>query len=151
MVDLSELDAKKLATVVSVTRRFKLRNENHKPVVPEDDLALRDVVRHLKQQVKILTPDEITHIKRDYAKGMIVYELGTKYDVHRSTISAALHRNDVRMRRLGLTPAQTIHAQSLYESGLSLADIGSQLHRSPGTIRNHLLKAGVRLRPRPGR
>ena len=50
-MDLSELDAKKLTTVVSVTRRFKLRNGNHepgrKPVLNDSELLCLLMAQHL--------------------------------------------------------------------------------------------------------
>lgn len=79
-----------------------------------------------------------------------MYELGRRFNIHRTTVSGILHRHGVTMRGTGLTPEQIDEAVKLYEDGWSLARIGKHLGVNDMTVRSRLLERGVKLRPRPG-
>lgn len=55
------------------------------------------------------------------------------------------------MRRQGLTDAETTEAIRLYQSGLSLVKIATQLDSAPTSINRALVSHGVRLRGRHDR
>jgi DNA invertase Pin-like site-specific DNA recombinase len=52
---------------------------------------LHGVVRRLK-------PDEIDALVRAYEGGATVYELATRFKIHRTTVSEHLHHQGVKMR-----------------------------------------------------
>jgi hypothetical protein len=56
-----------------------------------------------------------------------VYELGDQFGIERRTVSNILQRQDVPMRRRGLSPDQVDHAIHLYNLGWSLARVGQHL------------------------
>lgn len=65
-------------------------------------------------------------------------------------LSRLLRERGVRLRSQSPTPEQTAEMKTRYEEGTSLERIGAVLGYSAGTVRNHLLAAGVVLRDTHG-
>ena len=61
-----------------------------------------------------------------------------------------LENRESKLRRRPLTDEQVAAAAEMYASGLSIATIAAQLDTSYNNVRQRLIKAGVRLRPRGG-
>jgi hypothetical protein len=78
-------------------------------------------------------------------------ELGRQYGVSHTGIPRLLERLGVKVRKRGLSEDELVEAIRLYESGLSLVRVGSKLSKDPSTVRNYLLRAGVRMRDSHGR
>jgi hypothetical protein len=73
--------------------------------------------------------------------------LAAEYRVKRESISKLLRRAGVEIRqRRQISQEQISESVRLYESGLSLEQIGSQLGWDHNTIYRHLRKRGVRMR-----
>jgi transposase len=89
---------------------------------------------------------------RDYRSGTTEKQLAEAYGVALSTVKRQFKQHGVKTRRTErkLTAEQVDEATRLYRSGQSLAGVGTELDVSSGTVRRELLKAGVKLRPRPG-
>ena len=86
-----------------------------------------------------------------YHAGATVYELAEEFSIRRATVSERLKKAGVSMRcqppRSELINSMT----GLYESGLSLAEVGARAGTSPGTVRRYLLIRGVQMRDSHGR
>lgn len=73
--------------------------------------------------------------------------LAAEYQVKRESISKLLRREGVKIRlRRQMSDEQTDEAVRLYESGLSLEQIGSRLGWDHSTIYRHLRKRDVKMR-----
>lgn len=96
--------------------------------------------------------DQAAHrLIEGYLAGATVHELGDRFGVSRQTVGAILKRQGVPMRRRGLSPEQIDEAARLYESGWSLARIGTRLGVDSTTVLNRLRERGVRTRDAQGR
>ena len=78
-------------------------------------------------------------------------ELAKRYQVHRRTVSAILHRHGGPTRASGLDPEQIDRAVLLYTEGQSLATIGNVLGVDAGTVHARLRERGVPMRDTHGR
>ena len=75
-----------------------------------------------------------------------MYELAAEFGCNRSTVAARLKKAGIVMR-LQSPRAEVIESMvSLYESGLSFQEAGTQLGYSVSTVRNYLRAGGVRVR-----
>ena len=117
------------------------------PEEPAPERPARPRVRTARQ----LGPAETVQLIEGYLAGATVYELGRRFGIERRTVSVILKRNNIQMRRQGLTPTQIDEAVTRYEDGWSLARIGEQLDSTPHTVRTRLLERGVRMRDTHGR
>lgn len=78
-------------------------------------------------------------------------EIAAAHGIHRVTVSQVLERTGTAKWPHSVTPSQVDTAARLYEEGLSLANIGSQLGFTATTIRGVLLRRGVATRDSHGR
>lgn len=98
-----------------------------------------------------LSAEKVGQIATAYEAGKTVYELAAEYGCHRVTISAALKRQGVALRRTSPTAEQIDEMVRLYKSGLSLARIGEQFAMNASTVLAHLRKKKIRARDAHGR
>jgi lambda repressor-like predicted transcriptional regulator len=77
--------------------------------------------------------------------------LAAELKVHRTTIRTVLDRHGIAPRDIQMSDADVARAAVLYESGQSLAVIGTQLGFNPQTISNRLRQVGVAMRDPHGR
>ena len=98
-----------------------------------------------------LSEDEVTALVTGYQAGATVYDLATRFKIHRTTVSQHLHRRGAAMRGLSLHESQVDLATRLYEQGWSVARIGSHLDVNGGTVWRALGARGVRMRDTHGR
>ncbi len=75
--------------------------------------------------------------------------LAEMFDLSRTAVMANLKRLGAESRQ-GIVDRRIEEARTLYEQGWSLARIGEQYGVYPSTVRDALLRADVRMRPRPG-
>jgi DNA-binding CsgD family transcriptional regulator len=80
-------------------------------------------------------------------------ELAREFGVHRRTVADHLERLGVarRVNLPKLTPTDIERAVSQYQAGDSLATVGKILNVDASTVQRALKRAGVAIRPRPGR
>lgn len=90
-------------------------------------------------------------IVRDYQNGTPTTELTRRFQLGKGTVLKLLEEAGADMRRQGLTGAEITEAVRLYQAGLSLAKIATQLDSAPTTINRALVSCGVRLRGRHDR
>ena len=86
-----------------------------------------------------------------YNEGATVYELAKEFGIRRATVSERLKKAGVSMRCQSPRSELINSMAGLYESGLSLAEVGARTGTSPGTVRRYLLIAGVQMRDSHGR
>lgn len=98
-----------------------------------------------------LSDEKVGEIVKAYEAGKTVYELAAEFSCHRVTISAALKRQGVVLRRTSPTAEQIDEMVRLYESGLSLAMVGEQFGVNASTVLAQLRKKNVRTRDVHGR
>ena len=79
----------------------------------------------------------------------MINDLAAMFGLSRTAVMANLERLGAESRR-GIVGRRIDEARTLYEEGWSLAKIGKQYGVYPSTVRDALLRAGVRMRPRPG-
>jgi DNA-binding CsgD family transcriptional regulator len=86
-----------------------------------------------------------------YRNGETVYELAREFCISRHTVSTRLKKVGVKMRQR--PPGRELIDQmvGLYESGLSLAEVGDQVGTSPGTVHIYIRTRGVQMRDSHGR
>jgi len=86
-----------------------------------------------------------------YQEDATLSELAARFDVHRTTVSAALERAGVAPRWRILGPEGVVRATELYGAALSCGAIGVELGVHADTIWRSLHKAGVHMRDPQGR
>jgi len=88
----------------------------------------------------------------EYQRGATVAELTKRYEVHRTTILSILKEASVtRPPALRKLSDETVAAAyDLYETGLSLADVGKSHNVDAATIRREFIRASLTIRPRKG-
>ena len=93
-----------------------------------------------------VSPPQIAELVKAYQDGQTVYAVADQFGIHRTTVSAHLHRQDICLRRQGLAPDDIVQAERLYAEGWSLARIGGRLYLDAHTVRRALKAGGVRMR-----
>jgi len=101
----------------------------------------KDVHRIRRQKVpRRLSGHEVSELVPGYQRGFTVYELASRFGIHRETVSSVLEREGVPRRQRPLSPSQVEMAVDLYESGWSLARVGAGLGCDPSTVWRTLAK-----------
>jgi DNA-binding CsgD family transcriptional regulator len=135
MVDLSEADSRKWSPLLTPVRVSVLQPS-------EDGMAPRSrtqVQRHLIHEDQLEVVDA-------YAAGASINEVARQFRLHRTTVNAILERHGVPVRARTMSPTQIRRARELYESGLSLVDVGAQLGFNAQTVANRLKALAVPIR-----
>lgn len=142
MVDLSELDAKRLRPLLE-----QITEAKYKQISPPSPTQNKyKCTRTKRQKQKHLDEYEIEQIVAGYTAGESVYELADRFICHRITISNYLKDRGVQMRRVPLDNEKIQEAIHLYESGLSLVKVGEIVGASSKTVRTRLLEQGIVIR-----
>ena len=71
----------------------------------------------------------------EYKAGQTMKQIAARHHIHRVTVSEVLNRTGTTKRPKGMSPSQVDIVVRLYESGLSLASVGTQLKFDAVTIR----------------
>jgi hypothetical protein len=88
-----------------------------------------------RQVQRRLRPAEVDELVSAYQAGSSVYELAKRHRIDRKTVSIILERQGVPRRYRLIEGEQLAEAIKAYESGDSLATIGSRMGVSPYTVR----------------
>ena len=133
------------------------------PVFPERSLEqltelAADLERHSyprsepqpSVKLSLLTPGDKANLVAAYREGATAAALAKRYGLSKGTVLNLLDRNHVAKRRRPPSIETLKQATLLYEHGLSLAAIAERLDVPQSTLRRHLKKKGMVLRPRGG-
>lgn len=106
------------------------------------------VEKTLRTQTSLSAPLRI-EVLTTYTAGTPVNEIARQYRVHRNSFSELASDAGLVMRRNQELSATTgAEARRLYESGLTLEEVGQELGASRMGVRTAILKAGGTMRPR---
>lgn len=86
-----------------------------------------------------------------YRAGATTYQLADEYGVTYTTISRRLKEQGVVIRNNILSEGEIRAAAILYREGHPLGTVAREIGRAPNSVRNALLKLGVRMRDFHGR
>lgn len=86
-----------------------------------------------------------------YEEGATVYELAADFGCNRTTVAARLKKAGIVMRLQPSSKEVVREMVRLYQSGLSLADVGLQVGTSAGTVLRYISDRGVKTRDTHGR
>lgn len=89
--------------------------------------------------------------QRRYEAGTVLRLIADDLGVSRQRLAARLRERGVAIRGEGPTPGQVLEMVRRYDQGESLARVGARLGFNGGTVRAHLIRAGVLLRDSHGR
>lgn len=100
-----------------------------------------------KSQIR-LTPERRAELVADYVAGTPVRAIATKYGVHRGTIPTLIRRAGAEVRVAGLDAEESKLASSLYENGMTLAQVAGQMGVSDEAVRQAVVDQGGQIRPK---
>jgi len=86
-----------------------------------------------------------------YRQVATVAALARRFGCHRVTVARHLREAGVRLRLDPLNPREVDEAVRLYESWLSLADVGQRIGATVQTVQLRLREQNVCMRDTPGR
>ena len=95
-----------------------------------------------------LAPERRAELVADYVAGTPVRAIATKYGVHRGTIPTLVRRAGSEVRAAGLDAEESKLASSLYENGMTLAQVAAQMGISDEAVRQAVLNQGWQIRPK---
>jgi hypothetical protein len=112
--------------------------------------AVRDPRKPVQRR---LTRSEVAAVAAEYQHGRSSADLAREFGVHRRTVADHLIRLGIarRVNLPKLPPPDIERAVIKYQAGDSLATVGKALNVDASTVRRALKRAGVAIRPRPGR
>jgi predicted DNA-binding protein (UPF0251 family) len=93
-----------------------------------------------------LAPHEVTALAAVYRDGKTIKELAQRYGIHRTTVTALLSRQGVKLRRRGLTSEEIPGVALLYYEGWSLPRLGARFDVNAATVWRTLREAGIAMR-----
>lgn len=99
---------------------------------------------------RYLTSADLAGIAQRYEAGDTTQQIGARYGISKTRVAVVLRRQNIVIRRQGLTDEQVAEAATLYAAGKSLAWLGTRFGASHTTVAVALRRHGVQLRPRPG-
>jgi DNA-directed RNA polymerase specialized sigma24 family protein len=101
------------------------------------------VKKSVKSQTR-LSPAKRAELIADYVAGMPVAAIASKFRVHRATVSELARRAGVPVREASLPAGERAQAASLYEAGMTLAQVAERMTIDVGTVRTAVLAEGGR-------
>ena len=81
-----------------------------------------------------------------YQGGATVYRLAQEFGISRQTVSERLKKAGITMRQQSPRSELIDEMVKLYESGLSLAEVGDRVGASPGTVHRYIRIRSVQMR-----
>ena len=113
-------------------------------------LPLSQERTRVRQQTRV-GEELLASAENKYAAGGTLREIAADLGIGRERLAALLRARGVRLRGAKPSDYEVREMAPLYATGQSLERVGTRLGFSAGTVRNHLLSAGVRMRNTHGR
>ena len=96
---------------------------------------------------RFLNAQDVTEIATRYETGESTQQVGTRYGISKSRVTAILREQGITIRRQGLNEQRISEAATLYAAGRSLAWLGARYGISHTTVAAALRRQGMQLRP----
>ena len=74
-------------------------------------------------------------------------DMAVEFGISRQTVASILDRHGIQHQQLALSPDDIVEASRLYESGSSLARVGTHLEVNASTVLNVLRRIRTEIRP----
>uniref|UniRef100_A0AAU2AD13 Helix-turn-helix domain-containing protein n=1 Tax=Streptomyces sp. NBC_00093 TaxID=2975649 RepID=A0AAU2AD13_9ACTN len=114
---------------------------------PDAPPIKQHVQKSPRRAAKRLNEAHVAELVEAYKTGSTTYQLASRFDIKRQTVSSILKRNGITPRWRRLTEANVDEAERLYvHQGMSAARIADRLKVDPETVRLRLHKRGVQMR-----
>ena len=134
---LSTADTNKWSTLLE-----KLHQTSKSEAMPVDYERTGPIL----QRQGRLTDSQALMLRDRYNEGATVYELAEEFSIRRATVSERLKKVGVSMRCQPPGNELIDSMVGLYQSGLSLAEVGDRVGTSSETVHCYLLIHGVQMR-----
>ena len=105
------------------------------------------MVRSLGMAQTLLRAEQVDELVARYRDGATLVELASLFSIHRRTVAEHLTRRKVPIRRGRFDPSRIHEAADLYDSGLTLVEVGMKVGAGPQAVRQALASHGVVIRP----
>lgn len=115
---------------------------------PERHDTRGSVVRKSVKSQTRLSPAKRAELIADYVAGVPVEAIASKFRVHRAAVPELARRAGVPIREAGLPSWERGQAASLYEAGMTLAQVAERMSIDVDTVRAAVLAQGAQIRPR---
>ena len=139
----------KTALTTLIRRVFKGSRSNRTKAAPALRHDMRGpLAKNSGHPQTRLTLSQRISLVADYESGMSIKRICEKYRVHRGTIPLTVRREGGTVRKPATDAATRHDASLLYEQGLTLAEVASQLNIAVGSVRNAIVEHGGTLRPK---
>jgi len=92
-------------------------------------------------------PDLIALLRTEYESGKSVRAICNDYGLDRSAVMKRLRASGAKLRSQGLTPEQAVLAAEMYQTRLTLAEVGAHFEVAQETVGRNVRNQGVPLRP----
>ena len=102
------------------------------------------------QPIPRLTEAMLDGAQSRYEAGTVLRLIADDLGVSRQRLAARLRERGVAIRGEGPTPEQVLEMVRRYDQGESLARVGARLGFNGGTVRAHLIRAGIPMRDTRG-
>lgn len=136
-----------LRTLISlVLRGAEGRGPRARP--PDRHDTRGSVVRKSVKSQTRLSPAKRAELVAHYVAGMPVEAIAAKFRVHRATVPELARRAGVPVREAHLPAGKRAQAASLYEAGMTLAQVAERVSIDVDTVRAAVLAVGGQIRPR---
>ena len=99
-----------------------------------------------RQLQRRLSDAEVVALAMEYRAGSTLKELARSHGVHHQTVAAHLRRLAVPLRRQGIPDDAMADVVRLYSDGWSLARLGSKYGCDGETVRQAVLRSGIKTR-----
>ena len=138
MVRPSERDKNNFEKVLRLAISIRAEESTSLPSYPS--IGVRTIV----QEQRRLSEREVTQVAEQYQAGRSTYQLAGEWKINRSTVTLALKRADVPIRKPRLSARQIEEAVRLRANGWSLNQLGTKFGMDPKTMKQRLAEAPPR-------
>lgn len=104
-------------------------------------------VEAVPNRARRLSAEQTAELVARYESGETVYELGSRFGIHRTTVGVILKREQVTTRWRVLTESDIAEAIARYQAGASEATVAAHFNLAPSSIHHLLKQRGIARRP----